>query len=479
MATSQYSAGRFAIEIGGTPVGFASSVSGGEAFADVIPTAAPSGVVEKRPGPVRYAPIVLEVDASLASDFYDWISGFLDGTQKSKSGVIRLLDYALREQSRLEWTDALITEVAFPAADASARDAATLRVTLQPDGSRRVDGSGTTLPSAAQSHQKRWLPANFKFSITGLETATRKANRVAELVLTRPVTGTPGALVAGTLEVPDVAFSVPNSEARDFYDWFDDFVVKGRNTAGDERTGSLVFLDPALKELIGVSLKGLGIVRVSQERLAQGSAAIARVKVTMYCEQVRLSPVPTQAAPPAPAPVPPPTGAQPTDTGMSSSIAVALLDALRIVAATSANGSVVAPMSPSGAVRGDIVAERLLSTIAPSLDTTPQSPAADLRGDRGRDLGTKWASTTATLDELAEASELDGAEWSALVLPEGHSLITFLVGQGELREGETGRIDLDRDDFTEGIVAGAADVQRQAAPHLEGRLSRREALGRG
>jgi hypothetical protein len=474
MASSQYSAGRFALEIAGTPVGFASSVAGGERFADVIATTAPSGVVEKKPGPVRYAPIVLEVDASLASDFYDWMTGFLDGNQKPKGGVIRLLDYGLREQSRLEWTDGLITEVAFPAADAGSKDAATLRVTLQPDATRRVDGSGTTVLVAAQSHQKRWLPSNFKFSISGLETATRKANRVDELVLSRPVTGTPGALVGGTLDVPDVVFTVPTSEAEGFYEWFEDFVVKGRNTAGDERTGSLVFLDSGLKELIGVSFKGLGIVRVSQERLAQGSAAIARVKVTMYCEQVRLSPVPTQAAP-----VPPPAGAQPTDTGMSSSIAVALLDALRIVAATSANGAVVAPMSPSGAVRGDIVAERLLSTIAPALDATAQSVTTDLRTDRGRDLGTKWASTTATLDELAEAADLDGAEWSALVLPEGHSLITFLAGQGALRDGETGPIDLDRDDFTEGIVAGAADVQRQAAPHLEGRISRRDVLSRG
>src|SRR3954471_19379498 len=160
MATSQYSAGRFALEIGGTPVGFASSVAGGEGFADVIATTAPSGVVEKKPGPVRYAPIVLEVDASLASDFYDSITGFLDGTQKPKSGVVRLLDYGLREQSRLEWTDGLITEVGFPAADAGSKDAATLRVTLQPDATRRVDGSGTTVLVAAQSHQKRWLPSN-------------------------------------------------------------------------------------------------------------------------------------------------------------------------------------------------------------------------------------------------------------------------------------------------------------------------------
>ena len=193
MASSQYSAGRFALEIRrGRRSGSHRRSRAASASRSVIATTAPSGVVEKKPGPVRYAPIVLEVDASLASDFYDWMTGFLDGNQKPKGGVIRLLDYGLREQSRLEWTDGLITEVAFPAADAGSKDAATLRVTLQPDATRRVDGSGTTVLVAAQSHQKRWLPSNFKFSISGLETATRKANRVDELVLSRPVTGTPG-----------------------------------------------------------------------------------------------------------------------------------------------------------------------------------------------------------------------------------------------------------------------------------------------
>lgn len=138
-------------------------------------------------------------------------------------------------------------------------------------------------------------------------------------------------------------------------------------------------------------------------------------------------------------------------------------------------------MTRAGAVRGDVVAERLLSTVVPASDPSAPTAPTDFRHDRGRELGTKWASTTATLDELAQVSELDAAEWTSLVLPEGHTLTAFLVGQGELQgtDAERGPLELGRDDFTEGLVSGAADVQRQVAPHLEGKVPVRDLKGTG
>ena len=289
----QFSASRFALEIEGSPVGFVSSVRGGEAFAQAIATPAPSGVIEKRPGDVEYAPIVLEADTSLAAAFYDRITGFLHGSPKPMSGVIRFLDSALAEQARLEWTDGLITELAFPAADASSRDPAQLRVTIQPGSTRRRAGSGKPGKPGIPNKQKRWLASNFRFTIAGAENETRKVNRVESLVLRRPVTGAPRALDAGPLEVPDVVFTVAASEATPFYDWFDDFIVKGNNSPDKERNGSLVFLDASLQDqLIGVAMQGLGILRVSEEQEAQGADAIARVSVQLYCEGMELSPAP-------------------------------------------------------------------------------------------------------------------------------------------------------------------------------------------
>ena len=72
------------------------------------------------------------------------------------------------------------------------------------------------------------------------------------------------------------------------------------------------------------------------------------------------------------------------------------------------------------------------------------------------------------LEAIAALAERDG--WTAIALPEGNSLVAFLAASGDLDAEETGPIDLKRDEFTTGLVAGATDVYREVEPHLHERL---------
>jgi hypothetical protein len=84
-------------------------------------------------GSIGYESIVFEVGGAMGAALTDWVSATLDGKQPTQSGAIAFLDFNYREQSRLQWTDGLITELAFPAADAASKDAAYLRVTIRPE----------------------------------------------------------------------------------------------------------------------------------------------------------------------------------------------------------------------------------------------------------------------------------------------------------------------------------------------------------
>ena len=204
----------------------------------MISTTAPSGVVEKQPGRVDYEPLVLEVDTSLAAGFYDRITGFLDGSQKTMSGAVRFLDYGLTEQSRLEWTSGLISEVAFPAADTRREEGGRTPAGHDPTGvdptprdrrqgrrRRRFESpEALATPPTSNSRSAAW------------RTRPGKSAKVESLTIRRSVTAGPGGLVAGALEVPDVIFTVATSEGTPFYDWFEDFVINGKNSAGDEQT---------------------------------------------------------------------------------------------------------------------------------------------------------------------------------------------------------------------------------------------------
>jgi hypothetical protein len=86
--------------------------------------------------------------------------------------------------------------------------------------------------------------------------------------------------------------------------------------------------------------------------------------------------------------------------------------------------------------------------------------------DDGALIGEKWAAEKATLEELEQVVLLEDGEWTAISLESEHSLIAQLLEVGVIPAGGDGPIDLERDTFVEGIVAGASRVLRRVAPHL-------------
>ncbi len=424
-----YVAGNIAMQLEGSDVGFVLSFEGGEPFCDVVDEAPDGARVGKHLGAIQYAPIVVEFGGSMESTLYSWVSEMLDGKQAAKSGAIIMLDYDDTERSRIEWKSAVITEVAFPQAEGSDKQLARFRITIQPESAYVVAGTGVKYQSKLSTKQsKTVLGANFRFTVSGLEAATKGIIKVASLVVRR----------TEVLDVADLVCWISGAGAAPIDKWFEDFVIAGNNDPSRERTATLTFLDPSLKnELMSIHFEGVGIYRVSRERQGVKSEAIARVKVEMYCEAVRLAVAKTPPAPPPIQPAPPVNA--PANAAVESFAAV-LVAALR--------GGAIAD-----APTAEVITARLLSTLDPA-------PALD-EGDRGRVAGRTWAAEHARLAELEEIAVLAERDtWTALALAEGHSLVAFLAATGVLRADEVGPIDLRRDDFTFGIVTGAAAVHQ-------------------
>jgi hypothetical protein len=441
MASAQrsYSAGKFMMRLDGVDVGFVLSLEGGEAFGEVIDEAPVGGRVGKHLGKVGYAPIVVEVGASMEPAFFDWVTSMLDGTHKAKDGAIVLLDYDSKERARLEWKSALITEVVFPGADGSSKLAGRMRVTIQPEATANAAGSGAKFQSKSAGKMKAILESGFSFAVSGLELACKKVAKVTPLVVRQTD-------VFDVLDVADIVFWLPESEAEPFAMWFADFVLNGNNNSARERSATLTFLDPTLKnELMRIEYSGVGIFRMSHERQEASAEVVARVKVEMYCESVRLHPIAAVVDPVPPPPVVPAPAAVP---------AMAVVESLAAVLLAALQGGVAPTVTAE-----DAITERLLGSVA-------AQPPADER-ERGRVAGRAWAADHARLDELEATAKLaDRDDWSALALADGHSLVVSLAAAGDLAADETGPVDLRRDDFTSGLVAGAAEIYRSVAVRL-------------
>ncbi len=285
------------LELNGQPAGFVRTVQGGNAFADVIAEpVGPDLIQRKRPGPVKFEDLVIDVPVDRdAKSLNSWITETLTKDPIQHNGAIVFADFNFAEVKRLEFFNAVLTEVTLPAADAvDGKKAALLTLRITPQTTRLAGGAGKKLP-ALGSKSKGVLASNFRFNVQGLEQACKRITKVDQITAKRSAAGAsvgqekfrqPSA--AGPLDCSKVSITLPEADAGPFYQWFDDTVLKGRPDG--ERPALLEWLDPTLQTVLAtVQLGSLGIVRYAPEKADAGAEARGpRVQIDMYCETIDL-----------------------------------------------------------------------------------------------------------------------------------------------------------------------------------------------
>lgn len=283
-------AGNAALELDGVNCGFVQSVAGGDVSAEVVSEpAGPEPFAKKHVGPPRYEEFELRVGLGMAKEVYDWIAATWAAKPLRKNGAIVEADATFQAQAERRFTDALLTETTIPAMDASSKEPAYLTVKFAPESIEFNRGSGKV--AAPPSKQKQFISSSFRFELDGLD-----ASRVSKVdAFTVRQTTTAEALgeervlrrEAGTLEFPNLRVTLAESAAQTWRDWFEDFVLRGRNDDGQERSGALVFLDPALKELGRVTFQNVGIFALRRQPTTS-TEQVARVVAELYCEKMEL-----------------------------------------------------------------------------------------------------------------------------------------------------------------------------------------------
>ena len=134
--SSNASTVRYGLELHDASMGFVHSFEGGDATADVaVEPPGADGIARKHLGNVRYEEIVLTCGANMSQPFYDLVAAALKETSRTHFGPSfspngAVVAYDAAEVWRLHFFHAFVSEVGFPALDASSKDAATLCVKL-------------------------------------------------------------------------------------------------------------------------------------------------------------------------------------------------------------------------------------------------------------------------------------------------------------------------------------------------------------
>jgi len=287
-------AGGYAIELNGVSAGWVYSAAGGSAAADVVPEKiGPDRIVRKHIANVKYEDITIQCGTAMTKDFYDWIAATLELKLARMNGAIIITDDKNQPATRLEFYNGLITEVSFPALDASSNDPGMLTIKITPERTQYnrnpsfAGGGSIPLPVKLAP---RWVCSNFRLQIAGLDCS--KVAKIDSFTIRQAVVADAiGQLrdyekVPTNLEIPNLAITLAESQADTFYDWHQDFVINGNNGRDKQKNGTLEILSPNLQDVIfRLTLNHLGIFRLRDD-VHQASGNIRRVRAELFCEEM-------------------------------------------------------------------------------------------------------------------------------------------------------------------------------------------------
>jgi hypothetical protein len=287
-----YTGGNFILEVDGYSVGYLKKFSGMGMVADISESKlGPDNVVKKNVANIKWEPAKAEVGIGMGEGMHKWIKASFDKGYLSKNGVFTSADFNHKAQSELSFQNALITEVTVPKLSGDDKTNAFFTVGFQAEQVRWAKAGGQDIRAKIGPKQKQWLPCNFRVTIGSLPCArvasvdsfTWKCSVAPDQVgIFREPTLHPAAVT-----VPDIKLAISYADhdawAKAAKAWF----IDGKHTEADEMSGSIEFLDPNMKDVLGeITLHNVGFKSFKDEDSEGGSDKIKRFNVELYVEKM-------------------------------------------------------------------------------------------------------------------------------------------------------------------------------------------------
>jgi hypothetical protein len=274
------------------PAGGLHFVTGGEITGEVVLEKLGSdGVIRKHLAGVGYGDFSFTLDFPISKPLAAEIDSMFQMTFDRFDGSIQSADMNKKIFSERAFTNALVTEVGFPACDAGSKDPATLTVKISPEQISRVPKPDGKVPAPGKT--QRATVSNFKLQIDGLDCKkVTKVDGFTIKVAVQQVSSDQPQLSSELplfLEIPDLKVTLLESSAQTWFDWFDSFVVQGNSGQEQERNGTLTLYTADLKTpLATVSFSHLGIFELEPTDDGTMSSTSRKLTAQLYCEQMKI-----------------------------------------------------------------------------------------------------------------------------------------------------------------------------------------------
>ncbi|MBV8756292.1 MAG: phage tail protein [Deltaproteobacteria bacterium] len=297
---TSFTAGHFELSIDGHPTtAYLKSVDGGYVKQALVDEGVGGDLHRAKHASVaEIDPISFEFGIAGANNVLKWIQQSWSKEWSRRNGVITHADFNLNKQIEHEFYEALITETTFPTLDGASKDAAYLKVKVQPEKViTKVNPSSQKIGQATgngQSKQKMWMCSGFRLNIQDID-EMKFANKIDSFTIKQGVK----KLYVGSeryptieptkIEFPHITGTIAVSYADKLFKWYEDYVVKGKRDPKAQRTGSIEFLSTdRSKTLFEIDLYEVGLISLSVMQSTANSDQIKRVKFELYVGRMDL-----------------------------------------------------------------------------------------------------------------------------------------------------------------------------------------------
>ncbi len=289
-------AGHFELKIDGhVSTAYLKAVDGGHVKTAVMDEPiGPENMRIKHGSVVEIEPITIDLGLSGASDVLKWIQNSWRKEFSRRNGQITHADFDLYKTYEHEFFDALIAETVFPALDGGSKDAAYLKIKVQPERivTKKVQG-GSRVNSNLGEKQKMWTASSFRLKIDTIP-EFEYTNKIESFTIKQGIkklyTGEDRfpQIEPTKIEFPHIIGTLAAHYVEALQKWHDASNLVGTADPKVQKHGSIEFLGPKNQVLFRIELYEVGLVHLSMTPSTAGSDQIKRMKFEMYVGRMDL-----------------------------------------------------------------------------------------------------------------------------------------------------------------------------------------------
>lgn len=276
-----YTSGKFGLDLNGVFAGWVTSATGGDQTTDVVvANLGPDNLQKKSIAGVKYTDITIKNGDGMSKSFYNLVSSTFRGEYTRVNGAITAVDFDGNGIQQTAFTNALLTEITFPAADGGSKEAGTFQWKLTPETTRQAKATvGKVGGAFNQAKVKRWTLGNFKVQIDGVDASrVQKVDSftVKQTVLPDAIGTTRATTQAARITWPNIVLTMTTANDAAFVTWQN----QQATTNSAHKNGSLSFLDETMiNTIFKVAFSDLRIVSIVD--VPAGADGVKHVKITL------------------------------------------------------------------------------------------------------------------------------------------------------------------------------------------------------